>query len=155
MFLMKFPILSKAWYALLYLCNARIAPRASWDALACARLSLDRGGDPRTHALMYQMRYTAITGVVDVGEAGPVAAPPHPQARALVELLLDAGADPNDEQVFYNVHFLHDEGRLELLARGLRDQVRLDPFRPGLKSREPRQANEVETRFALSTTHPI
>lgn len=113
--------------ALLYLCNARIAPRASRDPLACARLLLSRGADPRTHALMYQMPYTAITGTVGVGEAGPVAAPPHPQARALVELLLDAGADPNDEQALYNVHFLRDEGWLELLlARGLRERVRLD-----------------------------
>jgi hypothetical protein len=76
---------------------------------------------------MYQMQYTAITGAVGVGEAGPVAAPPHPQARALVELLLDAGADPNDEQALYNVHFLRDEGWRELLlARGLRERMRLD-----------------------------
>jgi ankyrin repeat protein len=116
----------RGWDALLYLCNARIAPRASWDPLACARLLLDRGADPRTHALMYRSPYTAVTGAVGVGEAGPVAAPPHPQARGLVELLLDAGADPNDEQALYNAHFLRDEGWLELLlARGLGDQVRL------------------------------
>src|SRR5215468_3047339 len=72
----------RGWDALLYLCNARLAPRASWDPLACARLLLDRGADPRTHALMYQMPYTAITAALGVGEAGPVAAPPHPQARA-------------------------------------------------------------------------
>jgi hypothetical protein len=64
---------------------------------------------------MCQMPYTAITGAIGVGEAGPVAAPPHPQARALVELLLGAGADPNDEQALYNMHFLRDEGWLELL----------------------------------------
>jgi hypothetical protein len=117
----------RGWDALLYLCNARIAPRAFWDPLACARLLLDRGAAPRTHALMYEIPYTAITGAVGVGEAGPIAAPPHPQARALVELLLDSGADPNDEQALYNVHFLRDEGWLELLlARGLREQVRLD-----------------------------
>jgi ankyrin repeat protein len=76
---------------------------------------------------MGQMPYTAITGAIGVGEAGPVAAPPHPQARALVELLLDAGADPNDEQALYNMHFLRDEGWLELLlARGLRERARLD-----------------------------
>ena len=78
--------------ALLYLCNARIAPRASWDPLACARLLLERGADPRTHVLMYQVPYTAITGAIGVGEAGPVAAPPHTQARALVELLLERRA---------------------------------------------------------------
>jgi len=117
----------RGWDALLYVCNARIAPRASWDPLACTRLLLARGADPRTHARMHEMPYTAITGAIGIGEAGPVAAPPHPQARALVELLLDAGADPNDEQALYNMHFLRDEGWLELmLARGLREQARLD-----------------------------
>src|SRR5262245_24391969 len=117
----------RGWDALLYLCNARIAPCSSDLPLACARLLLDRGADPNTHAVMYRMPYTAITGAIGVGEAGPVAAPPHPQARALVELLLDAGADPNDEQALYNMHFLRDDGWLELLlARGLREQARLD-----------------------------
>ena len=117
----------RGWDALLYICNARIALRASWDPLACARLLLDRGANPRTHALMDEMAYTAIAGAIGVGEAGPVAAPPHPQARALVELLLDAGADPNDEQALYNMHFLRGEGWLELLlARGLRERARLD-----------------------------
>jgi len=117
----------RSWDALLYLCNARIAPRASWDPLACARLLLTRGADPRTYALIHQMPYTAITGAVGIGEAGPVAAPPHAQVRALVELLLDAGADPNDEQALYNMHFLRDDGLLELLlTRGLRDQMRLE-----------------------------
>ena len=117
----------RGWDGLLYLCNARIAPRLAWDPLACARVLLDHGADPGTHAVMYEVPYTAITGAVGVGEAGPVAAPPHPQARALVELLLDAGADPNDEQALYNVHFLRGDGLLELfLARGLRDQTRLD-----------------------------
>src|SRR5215470_9767656 len=117
----------RGWDALLYVCNARLAPRSSWDPLACARLLLDRGADPRTHSLMDEMPYTAMTGAIGVGEAGPVAAPPHPQARALVELLLDAGADPNDEQALYNMHFLRDDSWLELLlARGLREQARLD-----------------------------
>jgi hypothetical protein len=117
----------RGWDALLYLSNARLSPRASWDPLACAHLLLDRGADPKTYALMHQMPYTAITGAIGVGEAGPVAAPPHPQARALVELLLNAGADPNDEQALYNMHFLRDDGWLELLlARGLREQARLD-----------------------------
>jgi ankyrin repeat protein len=117
----------RAWDALLYLCNARLPPRASWDPLACARLLLDQGANPKTHALMHQMPYTAITSAIGVGEAGPVVAPPHPQARALVELLLDAGADPNDEQALYNMHFLRDDSWLELLlARGLRKQARLD-----------------------------
>src|SRR6516162_722457 len=62
----------RGWDALLYLCNARITPRMSWDPLACARLLLDRGADPRTHAFTCEMPYTAITGALGVGEAGPV-----------------------------------------------------------------------------------
>ena len=115
------------WDALLYLCNTRLAPGASRDPLACARLLLGRGADPKTHTIVHQMPYTAVTGAIGIGEAGPVAAPPHPQARALVELLLDAGADPNDEQALYNMHFLRDDAWLELLlARGLRKQALLD-----------------------------
>ena len=54
------------------------------------------------------------------GESGPVAAPPHPQARPLFQLLLDAGADPNNSQCLYNTHFLRDNRWLELfLLRGL------------------------------------
>ena len=41
----------RAWDALLYLCNARLAPRAPCDPLACARLLLDRGADPRAGAV--------------------------------------------------------------------------------------------------------
>src|SRR5262245_38455889 len=69
------------WDALLYVCNARLAAREFWDPLACARLLLDRGADPRTHTLMYQVRYTAITGAIGIGEAGPVAAR-HTRRRA-------------------------------------------------------------------------
>jgi ankyrin repeat protein len=116
----------RGWDALLYLCNARIAPRGSSDPLSCARLLLTRGADPNACAMIHQMPYSAITGAIGIGEAGPIAAPPHPQARALVELLLDAGANPNDAQALYNMHFLRDDGWLELLlARGLREQARL------------------------------
>src|SRR5262249_37248178 len=58
------------WDALLYVWNARIAPRASWDPLACARLLLDRGADPRTHALISQVPYTAIRGWRRGGRSG-------------------------------------------------------------------------------------
>lgn len=70
------------------------------------------------------------------------------KARALVELLLDAGADPNDEQALYNVHFLRDEEWLELLlARGLREQALLDyPLGESVKQ-------EFADRVALLLAH--
>src|SRR5215470_5971938 len=81
------------WDALLYVCNARIAPRASWDPLASARLLLDRGADARTHALMYQVPYTAITGAIGVGKT-------HLENALLLgynlisKMLVDCGAAP-------------------------------------------------------------
>jgi ankyrin repeat protein len=109
----------RGWAPLLYLGHGRVtAPDG--DPCAAARLLLERGADPDTHAIITDCRYTAITGAIGIGEAGPVAAPPHPQARALVELLLDAGADANDSQALYNTHFLRDDSWLELfLSRGL------------------------------------
>jgi len=104
---------------LLYLAHGRVTT-PDGDPCAAARLLLERGADPDTHAVISHCRYTAMTGAIGAGEAGPVAAPPHPQARALVELLLDAGAAPNDSQALYNTHFLPDNGWLELfLSRGL------------------------------------
>jgi len=114
----------RGWDALMYLCYGRVTPaRAGWDALAAARLLLERGANPGTRTLMNDIYvFTALTGAVGDGEGGPIAQPPHPQARALAELLLDAGADPNDEdQALYNTHFARSNEWLELLlSRGLR-----------------------------------
>jgi hypothetical protein len=107
----------RGWEPLMYLCHGRVATA---DPFSAARLLLERGADANAHAIITDCRYSAITGAIGIGEAGPVAAPPHPQARALVELLLDAGADPNDSQALYNTHFLRDDQWLELfVSRGL------------------------------------
>ena len=71
-------------------------------------------------------RFTALTGAMGEGEGGVASQPPHPHARALVELLLDAGADPNDAQGLYNTMFRPDNHWLHLLLdRGLtaRDRI--------------------------------
>jgi len=112
----------RGWVPLLYLCFGRVlAPGAGADAVEVARLLLRAGADPRSHVLFHgRYRWTAVTAAIGEGESGPVAAPPHPQARPLVELLLDAGADPNDSQALYNAHFLRDDQWLQLfLSRGL------------------------------------
>ena len=93
------------WPPLLYLCDGRLPlPAAGEHAVTIARLLLDSGADPNAYypGGSEQIHYTVLTTVVGEGEED---APPHPQARALVELLLERGAEPYDTQVFYNTHF--------------------------------------------------
>src|SRR5262245_52206123 len=78
----------RGWEPLLYLGHGRVAT-PDGDPFAAARLLLARGAAPDAHVMIMDCRCTAITGAIGIGESGPVAAPPHPQARALVELLLD------------------------------------------------------------------
>ncbi|HLL23306.1 MAG TPA: hypothetical protein VK427_14310 [Kofleriaceae bacterium] len=109
---------------LLALCYSRV-PQA--DARACLDLLLARGADPKAFVMIGENRFTALTGVMGEGEAGPLEQPPHPDARAMAERLLDAGADPNDSQGLYNTHFSPSNAWLELLlARGLSSRADLD-----------------------------
>jgi ankyrin repeat protein len=112
------------WPPLLYLCYGRVNPPAG-DAVAAARLLLANGADSNSATRITDCRFSAITGAVGEGEGGVVAQPPHPQARALVTVLLDAGADPNDGQAMYNTHFRPDDSWLELFtSRGLTAAMR-------------------------------
>ena len=93
----------KQWPPLLYLCAGRLTQPAFADnAVAIARMLLDRGADP--NAYFYGgnelIHYTALTLTIGQGEER---APFHPQARALTALLLERGAEPYDGQVFYNI----------------------------------------------------
>jgi hypothetical protein len=115
---------SRGWAPLLALCYSRVDQR---DALACLELLLARGADPNAHVMIEDNRFTALTGVMGEGEAGPFEQPPHPAARAMAVRLLDAGADPNEAQGLYNTHFLPSNAWLELLlARGLASAAELD-----------------------------
>lgn len=107
----------RGWVPLLALCYSRVPQR---EALACLELLLARGADPNAFTTITECKFTALTGVIGEGEAGPLEQPPHPQARELAERLLDAGADPNDSQALYNTHFQPSNAWLELLlARGM------------------------------------
>ncbi len=98
----------KLWTPLLHLCYGRLPTAAAGDnAVAIARLLLDRGADPNDYFEVGspQNRYTALCGVVGEGEDD---APPHSQREALVRLLLERGAEPYDIQLLYNMHFHGD-----------------------------------------------
>ena len=109
------------WEPLLYLAYARLPSRPG-SPLEAARVLLDAGADPDAHFLMGDdtYRFTVLTGVMGEGEGGLENQPPHPDARALAELLLARGADPNESQGLYDTHFTPGDEWLELfLAHGL------------------------------------
>jgi hypothetical protein len=117
----------------MYLAYSRIAEAPpERDAVEAARLLLDNHADPRFYvdgsSGMGGWRWTALTGVIGEGESGIIHQPPHPRARKLAEMLLDAGADPNDSQALYNCHFGPGNEWLELLlSRGLTAESLADP----------------------------
>jgi hypothetical protein len=103
------------WPPLLYLCYSRID---TGDPTATLRVLLDAGADPDSGFLWHGLPspFTALTGVLGGGERDE---PPHRQAVTMATLLLDAGADPNDNQAFYNRQFRPDDSHLPpLLGHG-------------------------------------
>jgi ankyrin repeat protein len=109
------------WEPLLYVAYSRlVSGDPGHSHVAVARLLLHHGADPNA-AYLWDGTYlfTALTGAFGYGEDAPNQ-PPHPESRALATALLDAGADPNDDQTIYNRHFRTDNDHLELLlAHGL------------------------------------
>jgi hypothetical protein len=106
------------WEPLYYLAYARHDPDIVEAAvLGAARLLLASGADPNVGYLWlnHPPAFTALTGVFGEGERGPELQPRHPHSLALGRLLLEAGADPNDEQTLYNRMFRTDDDHLELL----------------------------------------
>jgi ankyrin repeat protein len=96
-------ITPKGWEPLLYLCFTRLPVAKSADnAMAIARLLLDRGADPNVHFMAGGSEYTPLVGVIGEGEEDR---PAHPHRDELARLLLERGAKPFDLQVVYNIHF--------------------------------------------------
>ena len=112
---------------LIYLCYSRVTESASGlngetnavaDAIASAKLLLENGADPNAYFLTHgTYHFSCITGAIGEGEGGPARFPAHPQARELVTLLLEHGANPNDGQGLYNSCFTGGTHWLELLIR--------------------------------------
>jgi ankyrin repeat protein len=109
------------WPPLLYACYSRLPPADGRSTLQVARMLLAAGADPDAGFLWCGNvpPFTALTGAFGEGEDGNNQ-PPHPERDELARALLEAGADPNDEQTLYNRHFREDDGHLVLLlAHGL------------------------------------
>jgi ankyrin repeat protein len=93
----------KGWEPLLFLCFTRLPLAAANDnAPAIARALLDNGADPNAYFMAGSSRYTPLVGAIGEGEEDR---PPHPRRDALVQLLLERGAEPYDIQVIYNIGF--------------------------------------------------
>lgn len=116
------------WEPLLYAAYSRLDSQAEGHStLEVARLLLEAGADPNA-GFLWEGGYvlTALTGVLGLGEhdvfrdEGPLWQPPHPRWREFARLLLEAGADPNDNQGLYNrMQYPNDEHLSLLFEYGL------------------------------------
>lgn len=116
------------WEPLLYAAYSRLDSAADeHSTLEVGRLLLEAGADPNA-GFLWEGGYvlTALTGVLGLGEhdvyrtQGPLWQPPHQYWREFARLLLEAGADPNDNQGLYNrMQYPNDEHLKLLFEYGL------------------------------------
>lgn len=105
------------WTPILYLCYSRIRHEQQ-DWIGSLEALLAKGADANDHFWFSETyKFTCLTGVIGEGEAGPRMWPPHPEAHSLAQILLDAGADPNDSQGLYNSLFSGGTHWIELLLK--------------------------------------
>jgi ankyrin repeat protein len=114
------------WEPLLYAAYSRLDSEEH-STLEAARLLIEHGADPNA-GFLWEGGYlfTALTGVLGLGEddvfrtQGPLWQPPHPHWVEFARLLLEAGADPNDNQGLYNrMQYPNDEHLKLLFEYGL------------------------------------
>jgi hypothetical protein len=94
------------WEPILYLAYMRL-PGGDAHAVEIATLLLDAGADPNASWNDgWDNPFKVLTGLIGEGEGDK---PRHPEAAALVPLILERGADPFDTQTFYNTSITRDE----------------------------------------------
>jgi ankyrin repeat protein len=116
------------WEPLLYAAYSRLDSEAEGHStFEAARFLLEAGADPNA-GFLWEGGYlfTALTGVLGLGEddvfrgEGPLWQPPHQHWVEFARLLLEAGADPNDNQGLYNrMQYPNDEHLKLLFEYGL------------------------------------
>ncbi len=116
------------WTALTCVAYGRLDPV---NGPAIAKRLLDAGADPNVaFDDGWGNPFKPVTGAIGLGEG---AKPSHPQAVELVELLIEAGADPYDSQALYDISIVgEDLDWYERLWRACEAKGRLEPWRvPG------------------------
>ena len=94
----------QAWTALAHVAYGRLDGE---NALEIARRLLDAGADPNFQFDdAWGSPFKVVTGAIRLGEG---ARPSHPQALELVDLLIEAGANPYDSQALYDVSIVGED----------------------------------------------
>jgi hypothetical protein len=146
----------REWPPLLYACYSRVPEAPGRDAVAAVRALLEAGAPGGTYMVVEELggwRWAGLTGAMGEGEEGLLHQPPHARAREIAELLLGAGADPNDAQGLCNTMFTSGNEWLELLlARGLSSSDVVDPGREKLKTLDYQLSQAVKMGMAERVT---
>lgn len=156
------------WEPLLYAAYSRLDSKAEeHSTVRVARLLIEHGADPNAGFLwdwggQFPCLCTALTGVLGLGESdvhrveGPMYQPPHQHWFEFARLLLEAGADPNDNQGLYNRMQYPDDEHLKLLFeyglgkdRGGPWFKRFFQFWPRVDNRSPSDILSYQLRYAV------
>jgi len=116
---------SRGWTALAHVAYGRLD---EVNGLAMARRLLDAGSDPNFGFTDdWETPFKVLTGPIGLGEGAKSS---HPQAEAMVALLVAAGADAYDSQSLYNVSIVgHDTHWYDVLWRQAEAAGKLDDWR--------------------------